>query len=313
MRLTLRNIPNLMLAFLPMITAYNGYGTLITLLCMILWLITQIMIICYLLLFSKPKDDRVILNTLPISHHVEKVRWCMDKSGMVYEEEKDIGIFWIIMTGRLVPTLKIPKYNISIANSSDILKYLYANLLIQDEEKAKFMKPSAKSREMEIKIEKMGNNLRVYLYYHILVENSNFEALALKTWGIHEENIPVWQKIILKVTLPLLRQFIIKVLKVNKENANSELEKANQFFEETDKILSQNKFLLGTEDPTYIDLAFASLASLLALPDQYGGSKLSPNSRLRLTDFSHELQDIMKQFRSTISGKFVNKMYVEYR
>ena len=313
MRLTLRNIPNLMLAFLPMVIAYNGNGIFITLLCMILWLITQIIIISYLLLFSKPKDDRVILNTLPISHHVEKVRWCMDKSGMVYEEEKDIGIFWIIMTGRMVPTLKIPKYNISISNSSDILKYLYANLLIQDEEKAKFMKPSAKSREMEIKIEKMGNNLRVYLYYHILVENSNFEALALKTWGIHEENIPVWQKIILKVTLPLLRQFIIKVLKVNKENADSELKKAKQFFEETDKILSQNEFLLGTEDPTYIDLAFASLASLLALPDQYGGSKLSPNSRLNLTDFSHELQDIMKKFRSTTSGKFVNKMYVEYR
>ena len=302
-----------MLAFLPMVIAYNGNGIFITLLCMILWLITQIIIISYLLLFSKPKDDRVILNTLPISHHVEKVRWCMDKSGMVYEEEKDIGIFWIIMTGRMVPTLKIPKYNISISNSSDILKYLYANLLIQDEEKAKFMKPSAKSREMEIKIEKMGNNLRVYLYYHILVENSNFEALALKTWGIHEENIPVWQKIILKVTLPLLRQFIIKVLKVNKENADSELKKAKQFFEETDKILSQNEFLLGTEDPTYIDLAFASLASLLALPDQYGGSKLSPNSRLNLTDFSHELQDIMKKFRSTTSGKFVNKMYVEYR
>merc|ERR1712156_1236167 len=58
----------------------------------------------YRLKIIKPDDDRIILNTLPISHYVEKVRWCLDKSGLNYEEEKDVGIMGIIMTGRTVPT-----------------------------------------------------------------------------------------------------------------------------------------------------------------------------------------------------------------
>ena len=85
------------------------------------------------------QDKRWIFETLPISHYVEKVRWCLDKAKISYEEEKDIGIFWILTTGRLVPTLKIPGLNISVSNSSDILKYLYSHLKCLDEEKAKFL------------------------------------------------------------------------------------------------------------------------------------------------------------------------------
>ena len=44
------------------------------------------------------EDKRLILNTLPISHYVDKVRWCMDKAKIPYEEEKDIGIFWVSVT-----------------------------------------------------------------------------------------------------------------------------------------------------------------------------------------------------------------------
>ena len=114
-------------------------------------------------------DDRIILNTLQLSHYVEKVRWCMDRAGIAYEEEKDIGIFFAIVIGRMVPTLIIPKHELSISNSSEILKYLYADLLNKDEEKAKFMEPSVKNRELEIKIEEMGDNLRTYFYYHVSI------------------------------------------------------------------------------------------------------------------------------------------------
>ena len=110
----------------------------------------------------------MILNTLPISHYVEKVRWCLDRSGLEYEEEKDIGIFWVLFTGRMVPNLQIPGKDIYIANSSDIIKYLYAHLLGLDEEKAKFMQPSAKATEMEEKLDQLGHSLRAYIYYHVI-------------------------------------------------------------------------------------------------------------------------------------------------
>ena len=107
------------------------------------------------------------MNTLPISHYVDKVRWCLDKANIAYDEEKDIGIFWILTTGRMVPTLRIPGKNISISNSSDILTYLYGLVKRVDEEKAKFLEPSQSYFELEQKIDLMGRQVRTWIYYHV--------------------------------------------------------------------------------------------------------------------------------------------------
>ena len=182
------------------------------------------------------------MNTLPVSHYVDKVRWCLDKANVAYEEEKDIGIFWVLTTGRLVPTLRIPGKPISISNSSDILKYLYGYVKSVDEERAKFLEPSPSFSELEEKIDLMGTQVRTYVYYHVrhsfeiningftlksqftifqaLVANKNADELALKVWGINEAEIPPWQKSILKVTLPILKKFLITVLNIDKEVIN---------------------------------------------------------------------------------------------
>jgi len=287
----------------------------LTLLWMFLWIFIKMVVNIYRLKIIKPDDDRIILNTLPISHYVEKVRWCLDKSGLNYEEEKDVGIMGIIMTGRTVPTFKIPKHDISISNSSDILKYIYGHLLTQDEDRAKFLQPSPKSRELEAEIDRMGYNIRTYLYYHILVANKNIENVALKVWGIHDEEIPAWQRAILKVAWPLLRKFLIKVLDVTKENADACMKKAEEFFEQTDKMLAKNQYLMGTEEPTYIDISFASLGGVYSLLDQYGGPKTFPSAegKPKLSDFTLEVQNKIKKFRKTSSGLFIQRMYSEHR
>ena len=137
--------------------------------------------------------------------------------------------------------------------------------------------------------------------------------MALKLWGLHETEIPPWQKGLLKLTLPILKTFLINILNINKEHSDEHLKKAEEMLEETDKILAKNSFLLGTEKPTYLDYTFASLAGILAFPDQYGGPNLSAESRVKLGDFTLETQKNIKKFRNTPSGKFVLKMYAEYR
>ena len=91
------------------------------------------------------------------------------------------------------------------------------------------------------------------------------------------------------------------------------MKKGEEFFEEIDKILNKNNFIMGTEEPTYIDYAFASLAAIYAIPDGYGGGVLSKESELKITDFTLEAQKQIKKFRNTPSGKFVLKMYAEHR
>ena len=55
------------------------------------------------------------------------------------------------------------------------------------------------------------------------------------------------------------------------------------------------------------------IVAIAGLPDQYGGPKLTPESRLKLSDFTLETQKYFKKFRNTTSGKFVMKMYAEHR
>ena len=91
------------------------------------------------------------------------------------------------------------------------------------------------------------------------------------------------------------------------------MKKSEEFFNEMDKLLSKNKYIMGTEEPTYIDYSFASIAAIVALPDQYGGPRLTPESRLKMSDFTLETQKYFKKFRNTPSEKFVMKMYAEQR
>lgn len=91
------------------------------------------------------------------------------------------------------------------------------------------------------------------------------------------------------------------------------MKKAEAFFEETDKILNKNNFLLGTDQPTYIDYAFASLAALMVIPDNYANGVLSTPTMPKINNFPLEAQKQIKKFRNTPSGKFVLRMYEEHR
>ena len=302
----------------------------------------------------RKKDCRVILNTLPISHYVEKVRWCLDKSGLKYEEEKDIGIFWVMTTGRTVPTLNVPGKDINISNSSDILRYLYGHIKGQDEKKANFLEPTPESVQLEEKLDQLGSHL-VHNFFPFIPWLGELKSSSLCTanvdilsilgqlselgrispqnlgencvrnkrdlnflsvlifQGLYEYGIPPWQRVLLKVVLPILKKFLITVLKIDKGHAIEDLKKAEVMIEEMDKVLAKNQFLMGGDEPTYIDFAYAALLGIVIFPDQYGGSDLSPESRLKITDGNTDVQKYCKKMRNTPSGKFVLRMYSEHR
>jgi len=51
---------------------------------------------------------------------------------------------------------------------------------------------------------------------------------------------------------------------------------------------------MGTGEPTYIDYSFAALAAIVALPDQYGGPRLTPASRLKFSTFQQKFKNTSK-------------------
>ena len=92
-----------------------------------------------------------MLESIALSHYVEKVRWALDILAIDYEEEQDVGIVGAFFTGRMacdylyvwltligglypmvhgaptyqVPGLRLPGKNFTVYNSPDILRYLY--------------------------------------------------------------------------------------------------------------------------------------------------------------------------------------------
>ena len=58
-------------------------------------------------LLRPPSGPEFRLDTISASHYVEKVRWCMDRLGLDYEEVPDVGALGVFTAGRTVPRLRI--------------------------------------------------------------------------------------------------------------------------------------------------------------------------------------------------------------
>ncbi len=162
MRFTVRSLPAALLVFLLPWSNFYDWGMIKVLLALLSILALRIAITFYRVenaVFKQRPEYRLVLNTLSVSHYVEKVRFCMDYAGIDYEEEPDCGIMGIIFHGRTVPVLNIPSHGTSIANSHDILRYLYA-IKYQDEKIRSFLEETPKAKELEEKIDEMGVAIR---------------------------------------------------------------------------------------------------------------------------------------------------------
>ena len=58
-------------------------------------------------ILAPEKTPELELETIAASHFVEKVRWCMDRLGVEYEENQWVGVLGVFTMGRSVPELKI--------------------------------------------------------------------------------------------------------------------------------------------------------------------------------------------------------------
>ncbi len=74
---------------------------------------------------------------------------------------------------------------------------------------------------------------------------------------------------LLKASLPVLKIFMEKVLRLSLEDGREGLRLCKEgIFKEVDAMLEDGrKYLLNTDEPTYIDVAYAALAAVMVLPE----------------------------------------------
>ncbi len=64
------------------------------------------------------------LHTISYSHYTEKVRWCMDRLGVEYDEVPNIGILGVLLMGRTVPALELEqRFDRRIGNDVRVWAY----------------------------------------------------------------------------------------------------------------------------------------------------------------------------------------------
>lgn len=312
MRITAQVIPLFLLALILPLSLVHTFNV-IEILVITVVVVGAREVLVFHKLGQRGKDKRIILESLTVSHYVEKIRWCLDYLNITYEEEEDSGILGLFITGRTVPVLKIPGNAISIGNSPDILRYLYGEHCCENE-KANFLQPTLERLDLEKKFDKLGFNYRAFAYY-VIFNSPIVDTWEKEVWGLYQPGVPEWQKFILKLASPVFRKLVTMKLDITQENGMRRLKEARKTIEEIDELLSDGrKTLLGTPEPTYIDFHFCSMVAIILRPQEYGGGRLNrktfdPNQK----EVPHQMKEEKDYLMKTRSGKFVMNMYTQFR
>jgi glutathione S-transferase len=247
------------------------------------------------------------LHTITFSHFSEKVRWCLDRLGVEYEEVPNAGILGVLLTGRTVPWLEVPPGLTRIGDSPRILRYLwgeYAGRL--PGERTWFLEPTPAALELEARFDRrLGNDVRVWVYAQVLRDR----ALTLRSWGIQETAIPAWQRALLAAGVPVLRFAVRRMLGVTPARAQRALERTREAFDEVDRLLADGRPHLTGATLTFADIAFASLGALAVLPPEYPGGALR-GRRLLLDDLTDPTwRAEVERFRARPAGRYILELY----
>lgn len=295
---------------LPVVVAWLGWGIPGAIFCVLIVAVAGVVV--RLRGLTVPADPNLVeLHTITYSHYVEKVRWCLDATGIVYREVPSIGILGLLLTGRTVPLLVLPASRTSIGDSPQILRFLwgaYSSLLAP--ERCRFLEPTAEALALEKHFDQdLGVNVRLWSYWHLLKQRE----LALLMWGLREPGIPRWQTAILPMLYPLQAAMVTRLLGVTEPRAAAGLEATKRVFAEVDARLADGRrYLLGGDEMTFVDITFASLAALVLFPDGYGGNAVSVRAA-PIAEMAPAWRDEIEALRETEAGKFVARLYREER
>jgi glutathione S-transferase len=144
----------------------------------------------------------------------------------------------------------------------------------------------------------MSGGTAIFAYYHLLPERRLMEP-------IFAEPTSWFERLIMPLFYPIMRNLISSRLKLTPEAAQAAHEKVISSFAETDKRVADGRLYLQGDRITLGDIALASAAAPLILPEGFG-TKLPP-----LEQMPPPMRILMEQLRDTPTAAFVRRFYAE--
>jgi glutathione S-transferase len=297
----------LILYLLPVLVAWLGWGVGTALVAVLLVAIVGAAL--RLRVAMTPASARPRLHTISYSHYVEKVRWCLDRAQIDYEEVPSIGILGVLLLGRTVPVLELPASRTSVGNSTEILRLLWGLHGHDAPGSAAFLEPTAEAVALEKHFDRaLGESVRRWAYQQLFRDS----RLTLQSWGAHEPAVPAWQRALLHPLRPLLKAAVRRMLRINEASAARALEKTRAVFDEVDARLADGRRYLLGDSLSFADITFASLGALAVLPGNYGGPALATHFP-QVESLPSPWREEVLAFRQRPAGEFILRMYREER
>ena len=305
-------VHSVFLFLLPVIVAWFGISTggaiaLVLLALLWRWLISLSGLV------RPAQVPELELLTISASHFAEKARWCLDRLGVDYAEKPAGGTLGAFFLGRTVPVLRMRTGAVrsSIGNSAEILRYLWGRYAVEFGEQAAFLQPTSERLEFERRLDRVGANLQVWVYYHILADRK----LALHAWGVDNTVIPAWQRLALKILFPLQRTLIRKSFRITPNHHARAVKHIEDLLDDVEgRLADKRKSILGGDRVNYTDITFSALLALAVLPDGFGGGKADA-VRIHLDDcpapMRHEIETWRTQY--PLATGFIDRLYREER
>lgn len=250
--------------------------------------------LCRMSRFNVP----AVLITMPHSHYAEKARWALDRLAVPYREEPHVPLLHRLATSRRgggsVPVLvQGAEYYV---DSTEILRHADAScggdrLYPRDPD----VRRSVEALEKRFNLE-LGPHTRRWAYFQLLPQRALLQRLMAR-------GVPRIEKILLKLTLPIVILVIRKGLRITPDGAQRSMVQVRRIFSEVDDLLSDGRQYLAESRFTAADLTFAALASPVLFPDR--GIAAYP----AVNELPSAMRETVENLRDTNAGRFALRMY----
>jgi glutathione S-transferase len=250
------------------------------------------------------------------SHYVERARWGLERLGAAYEEEPHLPFFhgpfvWRAHWGRAgrgdrastrlsTPVLITPE-NECIADSRGILDYLDRSIAAADQELYPTIERANEFDLLERRWhDKLATHARRLAYSACFAAPGALEEIARRNVGGREASLFVR-------LLPLIEPAMRRYLRMDEQALEHSREVCLRELDQVAAQLDDGRRYLTGDDFTGWDLSFASFASPLVLPPEYGAWIPDPS---RLDD---EARSLVSEMRAHPAGKFALRLFSEHR
>ena len=149
---------------------------------------------------------------------------------------------------------------------------------------------------------KLGAAVPRWVYYYLLPHRSLLRGPITK-------GVPAWQKLVIAVAYSSIAWLIGKNLGLRKERPVAQEQTIRDVFDRVDALLADGRQFLVGDRLSLVDIGFAGMAAPVVLEPRYGHGGLLPP----LESVPSEMQYVVCELRERPAGKFISRIYRDYR